>query len=273
MLEFLKIAIEAALAAGSEIMAIYTGGNFETEVKKDTSPLTIADKRANEVINNCLKQTAIPIISEENNEIEYSERKHWKQCWIVDPLDGTKEFIKKNDEFTVNIALTVNGSPELGVIYAPALELLYFSVVSEKKAFKVSVASIQQDVRKDTEELIKIATELRPSKVNHCLKIVGSRSHLNEETISLFEKLQKEHSEIEIISKGSSLKFCLLAEGAAHYYPRLGPTMEWDTAAGQAICEAVGFKCNFVETGKPVTYNRQRLLNGHFIVSNEGQVL
>lgn len=261
----LATAIEAALAAGKEIMKIYEKEDYQVEFKFDESPLTLADRRANHIINSFLLPTEIPIISEENEQIPYNERKLWRDCWIVDPLDGTKEFIKKNDEFTVNIALTSEGKTEMGVIYAPALNLLYFAIVSERKAFKAEVSPSPYKL----DNILKHAVEIMPGGKGETLKVVGSRSHLNEDTQVFLNQLKQDNPNLEILSKGSSLKFCLLAEGEAHLYPRLGPTMEWDTAAGQAICEAVGFKCLFKGTGKPVTYNREKLLNDHFIVSNE----
>ncbi|NJY63014.1 3'(2'),5'-bisphosphate nucleotidase CysQ [Salinimicrobium sp. CDJ15-81-2] len=262
---YLEIAIEAALAAGREIMNIYVKEDFQVEIKSDASPLTIADKKANDIINEFLRPTGIPIISEENIELPFEERKNWQQCWIVDPLDGTKEFIKRNGEFTVNIALVSEGRPEIGVIYAPALNLLYFSLVSEKRTFKNHVTAETIDIN----EIIRSAKEIQPETNSDCIKVVGSRSHMNEETLNFIKELKSTEREVQVVSKGSSLKFCLLAEGEAHYYPRFGPTMEWDTAAGQALCEAVGYSCKFSDSGKSITYNRENLRNDNFIVSYE----
>lgn len=265
--EKLNVALEAAIAAGKAIMEIYKDEDLQVESKEDNSPLTIADKRANEIINEFLVPTNIPIISEENKQIDFSIREHWKECWIVDPLDGTKEFIKRNGEFTVNIALVSEGTPQLGVIFAPALCSLYFADVSENKAFKVTISPDDRSV----EDILEKAEEISPSGDEECLRVVGSRSHMNNDTLEYIEDLKKKSGrEIEVVSKGSSLKFCLVAEGEAHIYPRFAPTMEWDTAAGQAICEAVGLNCISRETGRPMTYNRENLLNGHFLVCNEG---
>lgn len=267
----LTIAIEAALAAGKAIMQIYGEGDFQIEAKADESPLTIADKKANDIINEFLLPTAIPVISEENQQIAFRDRKDWSTCWIVDPLDGTKEFIKRNGEFTVNIALIENNRPIMGVVYAPALGRLYFTNVSEGKAFKVP---IQLNENTNLEVIIANAEEIKPSELSAQIKVVGSRSHMNEDTINFIETLKRKYTKpVEIVSTGSSLKFCLVAEGTADIYPRFAPTMEWDTAAGQAICEAVGLNVVFKETGKPITYNRENLLNGHFLVSNERQVV
>ncbi|WP_029036011.1 3'(2'),5'-bisphosphate nucleotidase CysQ [Salinimicrobium xinjiangense] len=265
MKEHLRTAIEAAIAAGKEIMKVYLEEDFQVEMKSDASPLTVADKRANDIINSYLKPTDIPIISEENEELSYEERKQWKECWIVDPLDGTKEFIKRNGEFTVNIALVSKGRPELGVIFAPALELIYYTLVSERKAYKATVPSEALDA----DYILKSAKEIQPQTDSKCINIVGSRSHMNQETLDFIEELRKKKQEVQVVSKGSSLKFCLLAEGEAHFYPRFGPTMEWDTAAGQAICEAVGFSCKFNGSGKSITYNRENLRNDNFVVSYE----
>ena len=263
----MHIALEAAIAAGKKIMEIYEKENFEVEAKEDNSPLTIADRKANEIINKYLIPTNIPIISEENRQIEYRLRRTWNECWIVDPLDGTKEFIKKNGEFTVNIALISSGRPVLGVIFAPALKSIYFANAREGKAFKSSVTTETPDVQ----EIIKYAQEIHPSMDDNHIKVVGSRSHMNEATLDYVERLKMDSGkEIDVVSKGSSLKFCLVAEGEAHVYPRFAPTMEWDTAAGQAICEAVGLNCISRDTGKSMTYNRENLLNGHFYVSHEG---
>lgn len=265
MNEILKTAINASLAAGNAIMEIYHNGNFSVENKDDNSPLTIADKKANEIINDYLKPHKIPVISEENKQINHEERKNWTQCWIVDPLDGTKEFIKKNDEFTVNIALVEKGKPKLGVIFAPALNTLYFALVSESKAFRYRIVEAEVSA----EEILEKAEEINPvATKGERLIVVGSRSHMNDDTQKFIEDLKDSHGkEVEIVSRGSSLKFCLVAEGEAHIYPRFAPTMEWDTAAGHAICEAVGLKCILKENGEAMTYNRKDLLNGHFSVS------
>tara|TARA_R110002020_G_scaffold111085_11_gene256586 strand:- start:711 stop:1496 length:786 start_codon:yes stop_codon:yes gene_type:complete len=255
----LSVAIKAALAAGTEILMVYDT-NFDVEQKKDDSPLTQADKNANEVINEYLKSTEIPIISEENRQLDYAERKDWSRCWIVDPLDGTKEFIKRNGEFTVNIALVENGNPVLGVIYVPVSKELYFTSADGKTSKKIIISSENDPV----EEILKNAKEIKPSKAS-VVKIVGSRSHLNEETKNFIAEIAKQN-EVEIVSKGSSLKFCLVAEGLAQLYPRFAPTMEWDTAAGHAICNAVGVSVIDQTTEKNMQYNKPNLLNNYFLV-------
>ncbi|MAB37572.1 MAG: 3'(2'),5'-bisphosphate nucleotidase [Aequorivita sp.] len=254
-----RTAIKAALSAGTEILKIYDT-NFDVEHKNDDSPLTQADKNANEVINEYLKPTQIPIISEENRQLDYAERKDWNRCWIVDPLDGTKEFIKRNGEFTVNIALVEKGNPVLGVIYVPVSKELYFTSSDGKTSKKIVITSENDSV----EEILKNAKEIKPSKAS-VVKIVGSRSHLNEDTKNFIAEIAKQN-EVEIVSKGSSLKFCLVAEGLAQLYPRFAPTMEWDTAAGHAICNAVGISVIDQTTGKNMQYNKPNLLNNYFLV-------
>ena len=261
--EQLLIAVRAALEAGNVIMDVYQAP-FDVEIKNDNSPLTIADKKANDVINGYLKPTGTPIISEENRQLDYSERKSWEQCWIVDPLDGTKEFIKRNGEFTVNIALTHLGVPKLGVLYAPYTRELYFAQTDLEKAWKIVVPESYESA----EELMESAVLIQPKADEKQMRIVGSRSHLNDETKEYIEGLATA-KEKEIVSKGSSLKFCLVAEGKADVYPRFAPTMEWDTAAGQAICEAVGVHVVALPSNSPMRYNKENLLNPWFLVSKE----
>lgn len=261
MEKLLHTAIQAAIEAGEAIMDVYTT-NFDVEIKGDNSPLTIADKKANTVINKYLETTNIPIISEENKQTDYSIRKNWDTCWIVDPLDGTKEFIKRNGEFTVNIALVKKGEPVLGVIYVPVVRELYFTNHNATSSLKVTVGD-----KYTIEELIDNAITISPatSKAS-TVKIVGSRSHLNGDTKKFITEVE-EKTPVEIVSKGSSLKFCLVAEGKANLYPRFAPTMEWDTAAGQAICKAVGVKVIDNTTQEPLQYNKENLLNNYFLVT------
>ncbi len=260
----LKIAIQAAVHGGAEIMKIYQTDDFGVEMKEDNSPLTLADKKCNDIINSYLINTKFPIISEENKQLDFVDRKNWKTCWIVDPLDGTKEFVKRNGEFTVNIALVKNGKPQLGVIYVPDTKELYFADVDVKKAAKVILSKHEVHV----EELNLNSNLIHPKKIDKKLaKVVGSRSHMSDATQEFVDSLQSDYEEVEIVSKGSSLKFCLVAEGKADIYPRFAPTMEWDTAAGQAICEAVGLKVISKETNKPLLYNKENLLNPWFKVN------
>jgi 3'(2'), 5'-bisphosphate nucleotidase len=261
MRDYLNIAINAAIQAGNVIMDVYQN-TIAVSYKEDNSPLTEADRKAGEIINNYLEQTNIPVINEENKQLPYEIRKNWGMCWIVDPLDGTKEFIKRNGEFTVNIALIKNKKPIMGVIYVPVTNVLYFTNETRTKAFKTKIDT----PKKSIDAIIKDAAEIHPvTKADSLLKIVGSRSHLNEDTLAFINNLKKEKP-VEIVSVGSSLKFCLVASGNAHIYPRFAPTMEWDTAAGQAICEAVGVSVLDYNTKKPLLYNKENLLNPYFLV-------
>tara|TARA_B100001287_G_scaffold42180_1_gene31296 strand:- start:54023 stop:54787 length:765 start_codon:yes stop_codon:yes gene_type:complete len=246
--KLLQLAIYAAINGGEEIMKIYDQ-DFDVLIKEDNSPLTDADKNANKIIENQLRKTQIPILSEEGKHATYQERKLWKYLWIVDPLDGTKEFVKRNGEFTVNIALVENGVPIMGIIYVPVTKVLYYS--SSTGAFK-----------KVNKEVIKLP--IKKSRNNFV--VVGSRSHPSKKTFEYFEELKQNHGKIEIIKMGSSLKMCLVAEGAADIYPRFAPTMEWDTAAGHAILNASGKTLNDYKTGDEMIYNRENLINNWFIV-------
>lgn len=264
MIKTLSVAIQAALHGGKEILRVYDT-DFDIETKDDKSPLTLADKNANTVIMEYLKTTDIPIISEENKQLDYAERKNWKRCWIVDPLDGTKEFIKRNGEFTVNIALVEDGNPILGVIYVPVSKELYFTFDDGSTSKKIILNSENISL----EEIFQKAKNIHPAKMGTELKIVGSRSHLNQETADFISEMER-NNKVEIVSKGSSLKFCLIAEGQAHIYPRYAPTMEWDTAAGHAICKAVGVEVIDQTTNKPMKYNKPNLLNNYFLAKAPG---
>ncbi|PKQ46705.1 3'(2'),5'-bisphosphate nucleotidase CysQ [Confluentibacter flavum] len=258
----LILAIEAAIKAGADIMNIYSG-DFDVVYKSDSSPLTLADANANAVINAYLENTNIPIISEENKQTDYSIRKHWDTCWMVDPLDGTKEFVKRNGEFTVNIALIKDNKPILGVIYIPVTNTLYYGDVLEGKAYK----SVVLGHRFSNEDLLQNSTALHPNTNNtNTLVVVGSKSHASEATDRYIQTLKDQGKDIQLVSKGSSLKFCLVAEGQADIYPRFAPTMEWDTAAGHAICNAVGLKVTQVDTHEALQYNKEHLLNPFFLV-------
>lgn len=244
-------------------MKVYSEGDFAVEYKEDDSPLTIADKRCNAVIMDYLKGTGIPVISEESKQLPYKERKNWDTCWIVDPLDGTKEFVKRNGEFTVNIALVSKGKPLLGVIYVPDSRQLFLADVARGYAGKLQL----EDHHLDWEGVDWNGKRIKPAEPSRDkVRVVGSRSHMNEATEKFVADLGDNYQEVEIVSKGSSLKFCLVAEGKADLYPRYAPTMEWDTAAGQAICEAVGLEVISEETDAPLLYNKENLLNPWFLV-------
>lgn len=262
--EYFMLAIRAALAAGNEIIKIYEETETEIEYKVDCSPLTLADLTSNKVINDHLLPTNIPIISEENQQLDFSTRIKWSKCWIVDPLDGTKEFIKRNGEFTVNIALVINGIPELGVIYAPAMKLMYMGNVSKNIAYKSILTSHNSSLK----QVLDSAVKLQPKYKNkNTIQVACSRSHMDQNTLDFVEALKVNRKPVELVHIGSSLKFCLVAEGNVDMYPRFAPTMEWDTAAGQAICNAVGIDVNSGETKRSLMYNKKNLLNPWFLVS------
>jgi len=242
--------VTIAKEAGDAIMQVYKK-NFEVEYKQDNSPLTLADKKANDIIEDGLNKLSVsfPILSEEGREIPYEDRKHWEYFWLVDPLDGTKEFVKKNGEFTVNIALIYKDTPVLGVVYAPALDVCYWAKQGES-AFK------------DGQKL-----PLKTVDQRNTYKIVASRSHMSNETQAFIDAIDTD-KEKELISIGSSLKICLVAEGEADIYPRLGPTMEWDTGAAHAVVSESGRNLMKYKDGKysKHEYNKEELLNQWFVV-------
>jgi len=248
--------VKIAKDAGKAIMKIYNQ-DFAVEYKTDNSPLTIADQKANEIIVTSLNQLSvntslkksIPILSEEGRNVPYDERKNWDYFWLIDPLDGTKEFVKKNGEFTINIALIHKKNPVLGVVYSPVLNVCYWAK-SNEGAFK------------DGKKL-----PLKTKKQRDVYKIVASRSHMSTETKDFIKSIDTD-KEKEVISIGSSLKICLVAEGEANIYPRLGPTMEWDTAAAHAIVnESDGLFSRYIDNSAHL-YNKKNLLNDWFVVTS-----
>lgn len=247
----LQIALEAAVKAGENIMEVYNStDSINYEKKADDSPLTIADKKSHNTIIDFLKDTDIDIISEESKSIEYLERKNWEEYWLIDPLDGTKEFIKKNGEFTVNIALIKNNKPHLGVVYCPVKKILYWND-NDKKVFK-----------REKEETREIKKRKPINENEEGLRVVVSRSHMSEETSEYVNKLTRP----ELISCGSSLKFLYIADNKADIYPRFGPTMEWDTAAAHSILNALEIHVINLDTGRELSYNKENLLNPYFII-------
>ena len=265
--QLLHTAITAALQAGKAILEIYHSGAFNVEFKGDNSPLTRADTASHDVIMSYLETTNIPVLSEEGRDIQYQERKDWKQLWIVDPIDGTKEFIKRNGEFTVNIALIENQKPIIGVIFVPVTGELYFSS-KEKGAFKAALDLEDFEL----EVILAKANTLPLQREDNTFTIVASRSHMSIETEEYMQQMRDIHGEVKLISKGSSLKLCMVAEGTANCYPRFAPTMEWDTAAGQAICEHAGFEVIDWGTKEKMLYNREELLNNWFLVQSKAVI-
>ena len=251
-----KIDLEKVVAiaqeAGDAIMEIYAR-DFQIDYKDDNSPLTEADTKSNEIICEALEKAypEIPVLSEENKAEEYEVRKHWEYFWLIDPIDGTKEFIKKNGEFTVNIALIHKDTPVLGVVYAPVLGDMYKAKKGEG-AFKNG-------------QRLPLEVNKTPEK---SLRVVASKSHLSEETQAYIDALGKGTESIEQVSKGSSLKLVMVAEGVADIYPRLAPTMEWDTGAADAVVREAG-KMTYQfdnDQSEAVIYNKENLLNPWFVV-------
>jgi 3'(2'), 5'-bisphosphate nucleotidase len=278
--DFLTV-IKAAYKAGRKILEIYESDmDFGVESKADNSPLTIADKQSHKIIRSALMSLDIPFMSEEGRSIPYEERSQWQRYWLVDPLDGTKEFIKRNGEFTVNIALIDNREPVLGIVYVPVSDTMYFA---EKGvgAFKLQDfsrvypqiwgseslgAAGGEDFLFTVAEQLPVPDDYEASGNGRKYKVVGSRSHATQELQDYVEELKRTHGDIEFVSAGSSLKFCLVAEGRADHYPRLGPTMEWDTAAGQVLAESAGARVLEYESGEMLQYNKEKLLNPWFVV-------
>ena len=251
-IEFL---IGVSRKAGKKILEIYNS-DFEVESKDDKSPLTEADKRANDLILAELQDRypEIPFISEETKTIAYETRKTWDRFWLIDPLDGTKEFIKRNGEFTVNIALVQNGKPVIGVVHIPVKDETYFASEGDG-SYKIEGENAA----------VKIENKTHFSRLEKII-VVASRSHLSPEVIDFVEELKSQGKEVDFVSAGSSLKFCLLAEGKANVYPRFGPTMEWDTGAAHIIATEAGKKVINHETKQALKYNKENLLNPWFIV-------
>ncbi len=260
MKEYLPVAIHAAIEGGKQILHVYHE-DFSVYTKEDNSPLTEADRRAHDVIKDILHPTGLPYLSEEGKMIPYNERKSWNAFWLVDPLDGTKEFIKKNGEFTVNIALIQNGMPVLGVVYVPVTGMLYFGCNEGSYCILVNESNAT-----DAEALEKKASQLPLQMANNVYTVVASRSHNSPETEAFITDKRKIHGEINMVSAGSSLKLCLVAEGKAQVYPRLAPTMEWDTAAGHAIAKFAGCEVYNFKTNTELEYNKENLLNPWFVV-------
>ncbi|RNI28466.1 3'(2'),5'-bisphosphate nucleotidase [Rufibacter immobilis] len=252
--ELLSLARTAALEAGAAILEVYHSPNFGVQLKEDDSPLTRADQAAHAIISRHLAATGLPVLSEEGTHLNYEARSVWTWYWLVDPLDGTKEFIKRNGEFTVNIALMHQNQPVAGVVFAPCLETLYWGagetgVFKEERGESTPLIPLPQ--KQNLQELGK-----RPH-----LKIIASRTHLSPETKTFIEQF----SQAQLVSMGSSLKFMLLAEGKADLYPRFAPTMEWDTAAAHALLNALGYGIYQTDLSAELHYNKPSLLNPSFL--------
>jgi 3'(2'), 5'-bisphosphate nucleotidase len=246
----LSSAIVAAEEASKVILQVYNSSDFQAEAKGDNSPLTLADKKGHAVISVILDATEIPVLSEEGKSIPFTERKDWEYFWMVDPLDGTKEFIKRNGEFTVNIALIHRGKPILGVVAVPVTGDVFYASQGNGAFVKRGGKTERLSVRK-------------PVSLDHkSLRVVASRSHMNDETRQFIDQLV----DPVLVSQGSSLKFMLLAEGKADVYPRYAPTMEWDTAAAHAVVNETGHKVLQFNSDSELVYNKENLLNPFFLV-------
>jgi 3'(2'), 5'-bisphosphate nucleotidase len=263
-LDFTDKVTKAVLEAGKAVLDVY-GTDFSVVSKEDSSPLTEADRRSHEILSSVLK-VHYPVLSEESDTIPYSTRKNWSTYWLIDPLDGTKEFVKRNGEFTVNVALIENGVPVAGWVYAPVKDLLYMGMQG-KGAWRIEKALYGYEIGA-VKNPLPLSAGCRP------FTIVASRSHLNEATAEYISELEKEHPGAERLSAGSSLKLCMVAEGSADVYPRFAPTMEWDTAAADAVCRAAG--CSVLQWSRekkqpdgPLVYNKENLLNPWFIVQRK----
>jgi 3'(2'), 5'-bisphosphate nucleotidase len=256
-------AIQAAIDAGKAILEVYESADFQVENKENDTPLTLADRRAHEIIAAALEGTGYPVLSEEGREIPYMNRSWWSRFWLVDPLDGTREFISRNGEFTVNIALVDEGKPGFGVVYAPVPNQLYVALPG-RGAF---LCEDEKHFSQPVDYLVQFAARLPlagPDK--QLFRVVASRSHYNTETREYIESLDTGGKKIVLVNAGSSLKICKVAAGEADLYPRLGPTMEWDTAAAHAVARAAGKSVCRIGDGEELEYNKENLLNPYFVV-------
>lgn len=253
MNELLFLALGAAQRAGQAIIDIYTSPetDWQVEHKADDSPLTLADRRAHAIIADALGSTGIPLLSEEGIHAPWKERQTWKRLWVVDPLDGTKEFIRRNGQFTVNIALVEDGMPRLGVVHVPSTGCTYYGTAGGG-AWRRKPGQRDEALPADRGD--------RP------FTVVASASHMSPETAAYIETLRDEHPGLALATAGSSLKLCRVAEGSADVYPRFAPTMEWDIAAGHAVALAAGRTVTDAHTGQPLHYNKEDLHNPWFIV-------
>ncbi len=261
MRDLLKISITAAIEAGKKILEVYEN-EFEVETKTDNSPLTEADKKSHNTIKEILAPLSIKMLSEEGKQLSYEERKEWKKFWLIDPLDGTKEFIKRNGEFTVNIALVEDGLPVAGVVYVPVTGKTYYgSKDNGSYSFTYNV-----NENKTVDVYMNAAEKLPDAPPPEMFTIVASRSHNTPETEEFINEKRKKFGNVSCVSSGSSIKLCLVAEGKANIYPRLAPTMEWDTAAGHAVAKFAGCNVYDYKTGNELQYNKENLLNPWFVV-------
>lgn len=262
---FAGLALNAAIAGGREVMAVYRQDDFKIQIKADVSPVTMADTNSQCAIIEHLTKSNLPILSEEGDEIPYHIRQHWHQLWVVDPLDGTKEFIARNGEFAINIALVDDYQPKMGIILHPVEGTIY---IGEQEVgllvLKLPDNWADSDCQYEINELKVLSTLKEPSDFT----AVVSKSHFNTSTNWFMDKAKDLFGSVSTIHIGSALKQCLVASGAAHFYPRIGPTKEWDTAAGHALVKAVGGNILVYPDYQELTYNREDLTNPSFICYN-----
>lgn len=259
----LNAALSAATRAGRAVLDIYHS-DFRVEEKADRSPLSEADLASHRIITDTLTAASpLPILSEESDETCHTIRSGWSRFWLVDPLDGTKEFVKRNGEFTINVALIEGAAPILGVVYAPDRDSVYFASASLGAYW----CKFPPDAEfRTVDRLLGQSDPLPRSTPSSGMTVVASRSHSNSETEAFIDSIERRFGDAERVSIGSSLKLCLVAEGTADVYPRLAPTMEWDTAAADAVVRASGGEVVDAESGAPLAYNKSSLYNPHFIV-------
>ncbi len=265
--------INISLSAGRRILEIYNS-DFSFEIKSDNSPLTLADRESNRIITERLRRCYpdIPLITEEGMNISYDLRREWKYYFLIDPLDGTKEFIKRNGEFTINIALMERDAPLAGLIFIPVKRTMYYAMRNQG-SYKLNLDDIEKDnlSEEDIKELTSRLPLYKRDDARDSIIVAGSRSHKSDRMDAFIQSLRNRYGEIEFIPAGSSLKFCLIAEGLADIYPRFGTTMEWDTAAGQIIVEESGGQVLDIETREPLRYNKEDMKNPWFIAINDSK--
>lgn len=273
--QLLLDAVRAALEASAAVLLLYQEGNFGVILKSDSTPLTSADKFAHTIIREQLARNRIPVFSEEGRQYDHQERKDWEMYWLVDPLDGTRGFIALTDDFTVNIALIVNDKPMLGVIDVPANHTLYFNIPGDGAYRIVESHRLLEGCDGNlTVELLREKGQRLPLEYAESrrqgFRVLCSRLHMAHEMESYFNVLREIYGDIQVDAMGSSLKFCHVAEGSADLYPRISKTMEWDTAAGQAIVEGAGMQVVDFRNFKPLTYNKESIENPPFVVRRPG---
>lgn len=259
--------VNIAVEAGKKILKIYNSEEVKVTLKEDESPITIADKQSHLYIVEQLSEQypEIPILSEEGDSQDYQLRKDWQVNWLIDPLDGTKEFIKRNGEFTVNIGLIENHTPVFGVIYSPAQDIAYFASRQFGSYKLINCSNTLASIPNDS-ELLNAAQKLPLNQEKKAFNIAVSRSHFSSDTQGFIDKMKERYKHVEVIEAGSSIKMCLVAEGAADIYPRLSYSMEWDTAAGEAIVKYSGGTVAEYPTNKPLQYNKENLKNPFHLV-------